>query len=74
MKMNNKVLIAFATKCGATEDTAQQIAETLPTFFVELYKELKRIINDLKKNTSISTKTMLNQDEQNPCFYKFFVD
>lgn len=27
--MNNKVLIAFATKCGATEDTAQQIANTL---------------------------------------------
>lgn len=27
--MNNKVLIAFATKCGATEDTANQIANTL---------------------------------------------
>jgi menaquinone-dependent protoporphyrinogen IX oxidase len=27
--MNNKVLIAFATKCGATEDTAHQIADTL---------------------------------------------
>ncbi len=27
--MNNKVLIAFATKCGATEDTAHQIAKTL---------------------------------------------
>lgn len=27
--MNNKVLIAFATKCGATEDAAKQIATTL---------------------------------------------
>jgi menaquinone-dependent protoporphyrinogen IX oxidase len=27
--MNNNVLIAFASKSGATEDTAQQIAETL---------------------------------------------
>ena len=27
--MNNNVLIAYATKSGATEDTAQQIADTL---------------------------------------------
>ena len=31
--MNNKVLIAFATKCGATEDTAKQIADTLRSKF-----------------------------------------
>ncbi len=29
--MNNKVLIAFATKSGATEDTAQKIADVLQT-------------------------------------------
>ena len=45
--MNNKVLIAFATKCGATEDTAQQIANTLRNKYalevdtVNLHKEAR---------------------------------
>lgn len=43
--MSNKVLIGFATKSGATEDTAQQIADTLRNKYglkvdlIDLHKE-----------------------------------
>jgi len=43
--MNYKVLIAYATKCGATQDTSNQIAQTLQTNF-----GLEVNLVDLQKN------------------------